>query len=145
MTPVPAAGVVLYRWDDRGPTFLLLKNSLHKSWGFPKGHAEPREDLETCARREVAEETGGLSYRLVDGFHEILCYHVDMPRRDGPGQGYEKEVHYFLGECEDGSTEISAEHEDHTWLPYQEAKALLDKPDLEALLEKAWIRVGEGG
>ena len=110
MKPVPAAGVVLFRWDERGPTFLLLKNSLHKSWGFPKGHAEEGEDLAACAQREVAEETGGLLYRIVENFHEVLRYHVDMPRRDGPGQGYEKEVHYFLGECEDGPTEISPEH-----------------------------------
>ncbi len=145
MSPVPAAGVVLYRWDEGGPTFLLLKNSLHKSWGFPKGHAEEGEDLETCARREVAEETGGLDYRLVDGFHEVLRYHVDMPHRDGSGQsGYDKEVHYFLGECEEGATEISPEHEDHRWLPYQEARTLLDKPSLRDLLEKAWLRVGEG-
>lgn len=144
MKPVPAAGVVLFRWDERGPTFLLLKNALHKSWGFPKGHAEAGEDLIDCARREVAEETGGLAWRLVDGFHEILRYHVDMPRRDGPGQGYDKEVHYFLGECEDGPTRISQEHEDHGWYPYLEARDLLDKPDLLALLEKAWLKVGEG-
>lgn len=144
MSPVPAAGVVLYRWDERGPTFLLLKNSLHKSWGFPKGHAEPGEDLETCARREVAEETGYLRYRLIDGFHEILRYHSPMPRRDGTGKGYDKEVHYFLGECEEGPTRISPEHEEHRWLPYQEARTLLDHPDLQALLERAWLRVGEG-
>lgn len=36
-------------------------------WDLPKGHQDPGEDLETCARREVREEVGIGDVRLLRG------------------------------------------------------------------------------
>ncbi len=37
---------------------LLVKGRQRGKWGFPKGHVESGESLETCAHREFREETG---------------------------------------------------------------------------------------
>jgi len=41
-------------------------------WEMPEGGAEPGEDLEACARRELAEETGLSAERLV----QVLSLHL---------------------------------------------------------------------
>lgn len=60
-----SAGIVMYRLcvdelqvllvHPGGPYFV---NKDDGSWSIPKGEAEPDEDLLTCAKRELAEETG---------------------------------------------------------------------------------------
>lgn len=51
--PVEAAGGIVVA--DDGSCLMIHRNG---RWDLPKGHLEPNETLETCARREVAEETG---------------------------------------------------------------------------------------
>ena len=51
-----AGGVVVYRAAD-ACRYLLIRDS-YENWGFPKGHVEPGETIESAAQREVAEETG---------------------------------------------------------------------------------------
>ncbi len=63
-----SAGLLLYRFRG-GQLEVLLAHPggpffTHKdeeAWGVPKGLAEPGEDLQVCARRELAEETGLLA------------------------------------------------------------------------------------
>lgn len=50
---VEAAGGVVV--DDRGRWLLIHRNG---RWDLPKGHLEAGESIETCAAREVEEETG---------------------------------------------------------------------------------------
>jgi predicted NUDIX family NTP pyrophosphohydrolase len=60
-----SAGIVMYRLcvdelqvllvHPGGPYFV---NKDDGSWSIPKGEADPGEDLLTCAKRELAEETG---------------------------------------------------------------------------------------
>jgi 8-oxo-dGTP pyrophosphatase MutT (NUDIX family) len=62
-----AGGLVLNPKNE-----LLFIKRLGK-WDLPKGKLEPGEDIETCAIREVMEETGAknltLSHALPDTFH----------------------------------------------------------------------------
>lgn len=54
--------------NDKGEV-LLVTDSEKKIWAFPKGHAEPGEDLEQVALRETQEETGNavaITKRLPD-------------------------------------------------------------------------------
>ena len=55
---VRAAGLVVWRERGRRLQVLLVHSPRYKEWGFPKGHLDPKETLQECAVREVAEETG---------------------------------------------------------------------------------------
>lgn len=60
-------------WRVRGgrPEVLLIKQFAGKErWGVPKGHLNPGETREECARREVREETG-LNVRLETRLPEV--------------------------------------------------------------------------
>lgn len=137
MSPVQAAGVILFRPGADGPLFLLLKNALHATWGFPKGHLEAGEDRMACAIRELTEETGGLSCRILAGFTRSVSYHVELPRRDGKSRGYEKEVHFFLGQAEPGEAAISPEHEELRWVSLVQGKELLVHELQRGILDEA--------
>jgi len=123
--------------DEEPRLWLLLRNAKHGTWGFPKGHREEGESLEECAARETREETGGLGWEAVSGFRESLRYYADVERRDGPGRGYEKEVHYFLGRAEGRDFERSAEHSEARWVRFEEALELLQHPQSRDLLRSA--------
>lgn len=49
------SGVVMY---DKDQNKILLVQSRGNLWGFPKGTFNDGEDFETCAQRELLEETG---------------------------------------------------------------------------------------
>jgi 8-oxo-dGTP pyrophosphatase MutT (NUDIX family) len=52
------AGGILYRVEDGGIHFLLVKSKDQSARVLPKGHIESGEDPATAAAREVREETG---------------------------------------------------------------------------------------
>ena len=138
MRPVLAAGALLFRKKRGRLEFLLLQNARHGTWGFPKGHAEEGESPDTCARREIREETGADISSFTPGFREVLHYHVPpATREDGKGD-YDKEVIYFLAPAPESPLQLSAEHKDHAWVHREAAKKLLDFEDLHQLLDKAW-------
>ena len=61
-----SAGILMWRRGAAGTVEVLLGHFGGPlwakrdagAWAIPKGEAEPDEDLETCARREFAEEIG---------------------------------------------------------------------------------------
>lgn len=65
-TRVEAAGGVVV--DDRGAWLMMRRNG---RWDLPKGHVEAGEDFESCAAREIAEETG-IRARVVRPLCETL-------------------------------------------------------------------------
>lgn len=65
-TRVEAAGGVVV--DDRGAWLMMRRNG---RWDLPKGHVEAGEDFESCAAREIAEETG-IQARVVRPLCETL-------------------------------------------------------------------------
>ena len=69
--PVEAAGGIVV--DASGRRLMIHRNG---RWDLPKGHREPGEAIEACARREVAEETGveaEIRRPLCDTLH---CYRL---------------------------------------------------------------------
>lgn len=65
----------------------IVHRPRYKDWSWPKGKAEPREHLLTCATREVEEETG-------------LVVRLGAPlamQRYRLGSGQIKEVNYWVG------------------------------------------------
>lgn len=68
MTPPPRVGVGVLVVRD-GRVLLGERRGAHGagSWALPGGHLEHREQVEDCARRELAEETGLLGGVLTHG------------------------------------------------------------------------------
>ncbi|MBO9728193.1 MAG: NUDIX hydrolase [Chitinophaga sp.] len=66
-TLVAAGGLVT---NPAGEVLMMFRRG---KWDLPKGKQDPGEDLETCALREVAEETGlhnvSLENKIIETFH----------------------------------------------------------------------------
>ncbi|MCX8048713.1 MAG: bis(5'-nucleosyl)-tetraphosphatase [Methylohalobius sp.] len=126
-----AAGIVVIRWVNRTPYYLLLRAFSY--WDFPKGSVEPGELPFEAAIREVKEETGlsDLVFRWGEVYCETLPY----------GKG--KVARYYLAESSRGEVWLPLnpelgrpEHHAFRWLTYDEARPLL-VPRLRAVLDWA--------
>jgi bis(5'-nucleosidyl)-tetraphosphatase len=114
MSPIweRSAGVIpiLIRSGEARGSYLLIHsarvlNPLAR-WEFPKGNTEPGETPRKAACREMIEETGLRSWRVLDGFQQPKTYHYF---RDGCVRI--KTVDYFVAEVLDISTiKRSIEH-----------------------------------
>ena len=62
---------------------------------------------------------------------------MELPRRDGKSRGYEKEVHFFLGQAEPGEAAISPEHEELRWVSLVQGKELLVHELQRGILDEA--------
>lgn len=137
--PILGAGVVLWRLGAGRHEFLLLRNALHGTWGFPKGHLDLADaDLEACALRELREETGLELERgaLAPDFADVSSYR--------PGQRW-KRVVMFLARLPEGREPVrSAEHDQAGWFDESAALALLVHDDLRRSLIRAATRIGSG-
>jgi bis(5'-nucleosidyl)-tetraphosphatase len=138
-----AAGFVLFHEPrsprGEGPRFLLLRNARHKSWGFPKGHAEPGEDDLATARRETLEETGIASVEVHPEFRAEVRY----PVRTAQGVA-QKTVVYFLARTASPRVKRSSEHDQAVWATEDEAAALLGFENLRDVLIQAAAAVEDG-
>ena len=66
---IPAGGGLVRNREGR---YLLIRR--HGIWDLPKGKQEPGEDIETCALREVEEETG--LHQLTLGERICITHHT---------------------------------------------------------------------
>jgi putative (di)nucleoside polyphosphate hydrolase len=73
----PNVGVVLFHPDGRVWLGRRSDSMPPHDWQFPQGGVDEGEDLYTAARRELAEETGVTSTRLLGRTSEWLSY--DFP------------------------------------------------------------------
>lgn len=132
--PIRAAGFVVVRSTKPGASFLLLRNSLRREWGFPKGHLEPGEDTYAGALRELHEETGIDRIELLPGFRQVLRYEV----REGRRAGAVKETTYFLGRVDaDAGVRLSKEHDDARWCSLEDCMDRLPFESLRGLAREA--------
>ncbi|MGE0191999.1 MAG: NUDIX domain-containing protein [Planctomycetota bacterium] len=136
-----AAGYVLWRPAGHAETghaeYLLLVNAERGEAGFPKGHAEPGEDLVTTARRETEEETGLTDFDVAPTFRRDL--HYTATRK---GVTYEKTVAYGLARWRSGNVVLSNEHASCAWLRWSDACRALRFVTLRSVLREValWIR-----
>lgn len=128
---VQAAGGVIVVPTPRGGRRVLLVHRAHREdWTFPKGKLEAGESHESCALREVEEETG---LRCTLG--------VELPPSEYiNGQGRLKVVRYWIMDPGNGRAEPRNEVDAIRWVSLEDAAALLTYPrDREILAAAAAV------
>ena len=90
--PAVTTDVVIFTIREQSLNVLLIRRGnepYRGDWAFPGGFVEPGEDLETCARRELEEETG------LSGIYLEQLYTFGDPNRD-PRERVITVVYYAL-------------------------------------------------
>ncbi|MFW6304192.1 MAG: bis(5'-nucleosyl)-tetraphosphatase [Candidatus Saliniplasma sp.] len=127
-----STGFLIFRKNEQKEFLLLHYPAGH--WDYPKGHVEKGETEIETALRELEEETGisEKDIEIIEGFRETIDYfyhkRYDMSH---------KQVVYFLGKSKTSDVQISREHQDYTWLEYENAMDRLTFKNAKNLLEKA--------
>jgi len=128
-----SSGAVVFFVEGNKVLYLLLR--AYRNWDFPKGKIEGSENPLEATRREVAEETGLTNLLFCDDFTETPPYGSGKVARFYIAESKTKEVTLQV------SPELGRpEHHEYRWVPYEEARTLLNDR-LKAVLEWAHEKV----
>ncbi|MEX0940291.1 MAG: NUDIX domain-containing protein [Candidatus Babeliales bacterium] len=123
--------IVFFQQPDKDREYLLLHyQSGH--WDFPKGHIENDESKKEAAKRELKEETN-LEAHIIDGFEESLSYFHHLPKTNELAF---KVVCFFVGVVKEKNVQLSHEHIDYAWMPYDKALKKLTYDNAKEMLKK---------
>lgn len=139
-------GAVVFRREKRKILYLALlhpRDSKEEYWNFPKGHVEKGETWEDTLRREVKEETGIKSLKIIPDFYVWNRYFYrakgeERKKRKKSEKGINifKIVMYYLAETKVKRIKISHEHIGYKWLEYKEALKLLTYKQTKKALKR---------
>lgn len=128
-TKVISAGIIVYRWTERGPRFLLLYRD-KGVWDFPRGRMESGERSWETAFREVEEETGlkASDLKIQQNFKvfERFPYQRRSPD-DKTTQPVFKIVIFYLAETDQEQVVLSVEHKGYGWFLVNQAQKMLSR------------------
>jgi 8-oxo-dGTP pyrophosphatase MutT (NUDIX family) len=110
----------------------LLMQSYSGLWNFVKGHRERDELDEETLRREVYEETGITTFKII-GFIDKIKYRFPAKA----GHIVSKEVSFYLALSDTNEVTLSREHTNFRWAEYTEALRLLTFEQSISILKKA--------
>ena len=123
-----AGGIVYRRREENLEMLIVRARPFPHDWVLPKGHIEPGETPEACARREIREEAG------VDGELEVL---IGVDRYVGP-RGAIAVAFYLLQYVADVTPEETRETR---WVTFDEASELVLFDRLRVLILDAQARL----
>lgn len=122
-----SVGAVVFRVVDGKTEYLLLKYR-NGHWEFPRGKAEDNESEEETMRREIYEETGIDTVHIVDAFRETMTFSYTAHGKEREERKREKscifirkKAIFYLAEAKMEDVAVSHEHQEFTWMPFEEA------------------------
>ena len=124
-----AGGVVI---NKEGKVLVVNQNG--NSWSLPKGHIDEGEDKLTAAKREIYEESGIKSLKLIKEFKSYERYRIGLD--GGEDKSELKTIYMFLFETnEEVLKPIDPGNPEAIWIPKKKvAKLLTHKKDKEFFL-----------
>lgn len=126
-----AGGVVV---NSQGQ--ILVVNQNGDSWSLPKGHIDEGEDAEAAARREIAEESGITSLRLVQKLGVYRRYRIGKGGT-GDDRSELKLITIFLFQTEQSDLKpTDAANPEARWVEINEVATLLTHPKDKIFFEK---------
>ncbi len=144
-----SVGAVVFRQEKKKILYLILLKTPRKKgaadyWGFPQGHIEKDEAWQDTLKREVREETGIKSVKIVPGFYAWVKYfyravgdEAKRRKKSGIGINIFKITTFYLAKTKTKKIKLSHEHIDYKWLPYDKARELLTYRQTKKVMEKA--------
>ncbi|MEK7077421.1 MAG: NUDIX domain-containing protein [Patescibacteria group bacterium] len=138
-----SAGIIIYRDTQEGRKYLLLRASRDEAtlapgrrvkdfWDFPKGRLEKGETGLEAACREAEEEAGLDDIEIHLDFKHTVQYFTFRTGIPVP-----KYVAMFLGRVASDAVTLSWEHDECSWLSYEDAKNRITIPKMKNALEEA--------
>ena len=136
---VISAGIIVFRWTEKGPLFLLLYRD-RGVWDFPRGRMEAGERSWQTAFREVEEETGlkAVDLKVQENFKVFEKF--PYGRQTGKTvQPVFKIIIFYLAETPQSKVVLSEEHVGYGWFSYNEARKHLSRYKARtAILKRAY-------
>jgi len=133
-----SSGGVLIRKINNDIEVLLIKDG-YGHWTWPKGHIEKNETSEEAAIREIGEEVGFKSIRLIEKIREINYFYR------AKGTLIFKTVYLYLFEHsgDEKVRVLTSEIQDAKWLSPAEALDTVEYKGAKEVLKKAIDRFKE--
>jgi 8-oxo-dGTP pyrophosphatase MutT (NUDIX family) len=113
-------------------------------WDLPKGKLDEGETIQTCAVREVAEETGISNIQL----HEMLCFTNHLYFDKYLNEEVVKRTYWFhmtIPNMQEGIPQLTEDIEKIEWLALDKARQCLDHtyPTILEVLEQFRIKLNK--
>lgn len=122
-----SVGAVVFKDNE----CLLLKYGMGH-WGLVKGNREKGESAKETILRELEEETSINKGRIIEEFREKTDYFYKLK-----GNTIHKFIIYLLIKVKTKEVELSYEHDDFVWLPFEEAIEKVNYDDVKEVIGKA--------
>ncbi len=113
-------------------------------WDLPKGKLDEGETIQTCAVREVAEETGISNIQL----HDMLCFTNHLYFDTYLNEEVIKRTYWFhmtIPNLQEGIPQLTEDIEKIEWLSLDKARQCLDHtyPTILEVVEKFRIKLNK--